>query len=100
MHAAGPWLLVFLGASALSAPACARPKPQPGHWVDCACPYLTDYDDQATHRVEVCVADPATAPAAALQCAQRAQPAHFDPCKCSAPRSSCDGTEACRSREM
>jgi hypothetical protein len=81
------------------ADGCKRSQPQPGRWVPCSCPYLTDYDDRATHKVDVCAADTAAAPQAALDCAARVQPAHFDPCACGAPAGSCDGTEPCRSRE-
>ena len=89
--------LILLACSLLF--GCGRSSPQPGQWVHCSCPYLTDYDDRAIHQVEVCVSSPSIAPPLAEQCASRHQPGHFDTCVCSTIKGPCDGTQSCRSLE-
>jgi len=92
-------VLALIAACALLA-ACDRGRARAGQWFPCTCPYLTDFDDRAKHEVEVCVPTEQAAPAAAAECASRAQPAHFDPCQCRAAKGPCDGTDPCRSLEM
>ncbi|MBI5535319.1 MAG: hypothetical protein HY898_21505 [Deltaproteobacteria bacterium] len=79
--------------------ACGRSTPQPGEWIHCTCPYLTDYDDRAMHQVQVCTPNRQAAPKLAAECASRHQPGHFDPCQCGESKGPCDGTQACHSLE-
>jgi hypothetical protein len=55
---------------------------------DCACTFLTDFDDAATHEVRVCAASAERAPAVARGCAQSGAPAPIEACTCKAAQSS------------
>ncbi len=86
------WLLLLVAS-------CSRSQASQGKWTSCSCPYLTDFDDRATHNVEVCSPSPEKAPALAVQCAERLAHGHVDACTCAAPTTDCVSTDPCKSEE-
>jgi hypothetical protein len=91
-----PPALLLLSCLATALCACPRSRREPGRWVTCSCSWLTDFDDRASHKVEVCVPAGRTAETAAAECASRHVPGHFESCACEPPRAVCDGAEPCR----
>jgi hypothetical protein len=72
-----------------AAPSCERG----GAPYDCACSYLTDFDDASTQPVRVCSPAPERAQAIARGCAQTGAPAPIQGCSCAPARGAapCDG---------
>jgi hypothetical protein len=70
-------------------PSCERG----GAPYDCACSYLTDFDDAAAQPTRVCSPAPERAPAIARGCAQIGAPAPIQGCSCAPARSAapCSG---------
>jgi hypothetical protein len=63
---------------------------------DCACTYLTDFDDASKQAVSVCAPSPERAPDVARGCAQASAPAPVQTCECrSAGGPACEGA-GCR----
>jgi hypothetical protein len=66
-------------AGLLLVPACPAER---GSVHRCTCSYLTDFDDPATHPIEVCAQNPSRAEPVARGCAQAAAPAPIQACTC------------------
>lgn len=94
--AAAVLLLLLLSGWA----GCKRDQPQQqGKWASCTCPYLTDYDQVATHNLEVCVPEGVKPEQAAYNCAGKLTHGPAEPCTCKEPSGACDGKMTCKSNE-
>jgi hypothetical protein len=71
------WLaaVLALGAAAIGCAEEGRPY-------DCACSYLTDWDDPANHHVRICAPTPERAAAIGRGCAQMGAQAPVERCAC------------------
>ena len=91
-----PIVVVLLAAAA----GCKKSEPpKPGKWVECTCPYLTDFDDVAKHSLEVCVPEGMKAEKAAFGCASKMTHGPAEPCTCGQPKGPCEVAEDCKSNE-
>jgi len=59
--------------------ACGRAEGRP---YDCACAFLTDFDDASQARVEACARSSEDAVVVAKSCAQSGAPAPVEGCRC------------------
>jgi hypothetical protein len=81
---------LFLGAAAAG---CSAER---GDVYDCACTFLTDFDDTSKHEVLVCAPSAERAPAIARGCAQSGAPAPVQGCACQKAAAAACTLDECR----
>lgn len=69
----------MIAALAALAPACRAERGEPHA---CSCTFVTDFDDESRHDVEVCAPDAARAAEAGRGCAQSGAPGPVQACAC------------------